>query len=105
MESTYKVPTLGLSLSTWLSYNICTVRRSDLEIENGELELIKNEVADLVLNGANPDMSTEEYDLPLITAVKNRLQGVFEILIAAGANIHQLGKDGNSAVHVCCIGN
>ncbi|CAG2192463.1 unnamed protein product [Mytilus edulis] len=104
MESTYKVPTLGLSLSTWLSYNICTVRRSDLEIENGELELIKNEVADLVLNGANPDMSTEEYDLPLITAVKNRLQGVFEILIAAGANIHQLGKDGNSAVHVCCIG-
>ncbi|CAC5406543.1 unnamed protein product [Mytilus coruscus] len=104
IESNYKVSTLGLALHTWLSKNICAVGRSGLEKENEEkLELVTNDVAELISNGANPDLSTEEHDIPLITAIKNRLQGVFEMLIAAGANIHKLGKDGNSAVHMCCI--
>ncbi|XP_052065741.1 uncharacterized protein LOC127705457 [Mytilus californianus] len=103
IECNYKVPTLGLALHTLLSNNIYTFGRSGLEIESQELELIKNDVADLISNGANPDLSTQELEIPLITATKNRLQGVFEMLIAVGANIHQLGKDGNSAVHVCCI--
>lgn len=114
VESIHKVSTLGLALnSKVIRDHCCSSGRSGFEFENGlsELELdneiskvVENEVADLISNGANPDMSTEKHDLPLIAAIKKQLQGVFEKLIAAGADINQLGKDGNSAVHVCCIG-
>ncbi|VDH94487.1 Hypothetical predicted protein [Mytilus galloprovincialis] len=110
IESIHNVSTLGLALNTIISSFSCNVGRSDLELVNGlselfiDKEMVENEVADLISNGANPDMLTKEHDLPLITAIKQRMKGVFKLLIDASANTSKLGKDGNSAVHVCCIG-
>lgn len=115
IESKHKVSTLGLALNSKVmsSSNCCHFGRSGFEfdnalpklkLENEITKLIENEVRDLISNGANPDMSTEEHDIPLITAIKMQLLGVFKMLIATGANKHLLGKDGNSAIHVCCIG-
>ncbi|CAC5406547.1 unnamed protein product [Mytilus coruscus] len=111
IESIHKISTLGLALKTVISSFSGYVGCSDLGLLNGlynneitELNAnVTNEVVDLISNGANPDMLTEEYDIPLITAIKKRLKGVFKVLIDAGANTNKLGKDGNSAVHLCCI--
>lgn len=115
IESKHKVSTLGLALNSKVmsSSNCCHFGRSGfefdnalpkLELRNEKTKLIENEVRDLISNGANPAMSTEEHDIPLITAIKRQLLGVLKMLIATGVNKQLLGKDGNSAIHVCCIG-
>lgn len=95
IESKHKVSTLGMAVATSIWDRFFYMTQS--------LDLT-NEIADLISKGANLDMKFAKYDTPIIEATKMNLLVVFEMLIAAGANIDKPGKDGNTAVHVSCIG-
>ncbi|XP_052067321.1 ankyrin repeat and KH domain-containing protein 1-like [Mytilus californianus] len=110
IESIHKISTVGLALKTVISSFSGYSGSSNLDglseflINNEISELVENEVVDLISNGADPDMLTKEHEIPLIMAIEKRMKGVFKTLIDAGANTNKLGKDGNSAIHLCCIG-
>ena len=57
---------------------------------------------ELITNGANPNLAPLYQDSPLISAISKTFFEVVDILIKAGANVGHKGKDGNTAVHICC---
>lgn len=59
-------------------------------------------VSDLLHLGANPNISPEGQDSPLIKVVKQGQPDIADMLIKAGAKVNHIGEMGDAAVHVCC---
>ncbi|CAG2233613.1 ANK [Mytilus edulis] len=63
---------------------------------------VKQTVTELLSEGANPNMVPQGEDSPLIISVRKKMSDVVDMLIKHKANVNHLGKNGYTAIHVCC---
>ncbi|CAC5378569.1 unnamed protein product [Mytilus coruscus] len=87
IEEQHKVSTLGLLLNS-------TTKSTSSKISQIVTELLSE--------GANPNMVPQGEDSPLIISVRKKMSDVVNMLIKHKANVNHLGKNGYTAIHVCC---
>ncbi|XP_063401146.1 uncharacterized protein LOC134685371 isoform X2 [Mytilus trossulus] len=87
IEVQHKVSTLGLLLNN-------TANTTSLQISQIVTELLSE--------GANPNMVPQGEDSPLIISVRKQMLDVVDMLIKHKANVNHIGKNGYTAIHVCC---
>ena len=64
---------------------------------------VSSNIIELLSWGANPNISKEKEDSPLIVATRQGLADVVDGLLQGGANVDHIGSDGNAAIHIGCI--
>ncbi|XP_063399773.1 ankyrin-3-like [Mytilus trossulus] len=85
-----------------IQHNVSTLGLLLNNASNATSSKLSQIVTELLSEGANPNMIPQEEDSPLIISVRKKMSDVVDMLIKHKANVNHLGKNGYTAIHVCC---